>query len=204
MKSGVYLVIDTEFCGPSPEKNGIIQLAAAALDNQLEIISHFVTDVCPPNGFEALDWNLQFAGFSLERVLAGVTYHQLVHQLTDFVSTHFDQLPIVVAQFYPADFMHLNHLFTHVGMNREMWNSVLGNDFIDTKSLANQYNAIARMNGLDIPFPVTSLSKPHGLSQTLGITDYQAHDAYGDVVATAHVLKKLLHFGYNHTFPHDK
>jgi hypothetical protein len=36
----------------------------------------------------------------------------------------------------------------------------LGNDIIDTKSIANQANAIARYNAMPLPFKSTSLSKP--------------------------------------------
>lgn len=70
----------------------------------------------------------------------------------------------------------------------------LGNDIIDTKSIANQANAIARYNNIPLPFKSTSLSKPGGLAEVLHISDYTAHTARGDIMATREALLKFLKF----------
>lgn len=68
----------------------------------------------------------------------------------------------------------------------------LGNDIIDTKSIANQENAICRLKWIPITYKSTSLSKSGGLAETLWVTDYIAHSAMGDIQATKEILLKFL------------
>jgi DNA polymerase III epsilon subunit-like protein len=71
---------------------------------------------------------------------------------------------------------------------------LLGNDIIDTKCIVNTLNLMAHLKGESLPFPITSLSKPGGLKDILGIDEsmFVAHDALGDCEATLEVLKRLV------------
>jgi hypothetical protein len=98
----------------------------------------------------------------------------------------------MVGQFVTADIAFLASVFALA--RREKLYEKLGNDVIDTKSIANQANAIARYNKIPLPFVSTSLSKPGGIADRLHITDYQAHSAKGDIMATREALLKFLKF----------
>ncbi len=47
---------------------------------------------------------------------------------------------------------------------------------------------------MSLPFKSTSLSKPGGLADVLHITDYTAHTAKGDIMATREALLRFLKF----------
>jgi hypothetical protein len=77
-----------------------------------------------------------------------------------FFETYFskEHKPIIVGQYITADIVFLSSVFDRSRRSILMEN--LGNDIIDTKSIANQANAIARYNNIQLPFKSTSLSKP--------------------------------------------
>lgn len=81
----------------------------------------------------------------------------------------------MVGQFIAADIAFLGSIFYNA--RRHALYEKLGNDIIDTKSIANQANSIARYNKIPLPFKSTSLSKAGGIAETLHITDYNAHTA---------------------------
>jgi len=189
-----YLVVDTETTGLQVHENGLIQLAALALDENLEIMAQFIQDVCPPDGIVINQESLDITGFTIERIKSGCSYREVVEKFMIFVNKHFKEMPIAVGQFYPFDYSFLNSIFfqtrPEVGFNKELF----GNDFIDTKSLANTLNLKASLSRKNLPFPITSLSKTGGLKDSLGIDQntFQAHDALGDCLATREVLIQLL------------
>ena len=192
MKLGKYLVLDAEFSGQYPGIHGIIEIAFAVLDSKMNVIDTFVTDVKPPENTVFDQESVAISGITMERVMAGMNYPDLCQAIIDFLKLHFNGLPIVVGQFYPADFGYINHLFGYCGYGRELYTKFFGNDYIDTKVIVNAANAKANMLNKNIPFPITSLSKKGGLSEKLGVSEYQAHTALGDVMATREVLIKLL------------
>lgn len=79
---------------------------------------------------------------------------------TGFYATYFspENKPILVGQYITADIVFLSSVFDK--SRRAALMETLGNDIIDTKSIANQANAIARYNNIKLPFQSTSLSKP--------------------------------------------
>lgn len=64
----------------------------------------------------------------------------------------------MVGQYITADIAFLASVFANA--RKPNLYLKLGNDIIDTKSIANQANAIARYNNMALPFKSTSLSKP--------------------------------------------
>lgn len=64
----------------------------------------------------------------------------------------------MIGQYVTADITFLSSIFDRA--RRAVIMEMLGNDIIDTKSIANQANAIARYNKIKLPFESTSLSKP--------------------------------------------
>jgi DNA polymerase III epsilon subunit-like protein len=50
----------------------------------------------------------------------------------------------------------------------------------------------ARLAGTPVPYTSTSLSKPGGLAEVLGISGYTAHSASGDIYATREVLLRMI------------
>lgn len=189
-----YLVIDTETTGLQVHTNGLIQLAALALDESLEIVAQFTQVVCPPQGFVVDTEALEINGFTLERIQAGCSYKDVVEKFSAFLSKHFKEMPVAIGQFYPFDYSFLNSLFFQTAPGVNFNKELFGNDFIDTKALANSLNLKAVLGRKNPPFPITSLSKTGGLKDVLGIepNKFQAHDALGDCLATREVLIQLL------------
>lgn len=191
-KNGVYLIIDTETTGLHPARHGLIELAAAALDEKLAVLETFQADVCPPEGCEIDPEALQVNGFTRERISRGLSYTAVCARFREFFINHFSAEPVVIGQFYPFDYAFLDQVFSASGHGDGFAALVKGNDFIDTKALANSMNLQAILRGQPRPFASTSLSRPGGLKDRFGITGHQAHTALGDVMATREVLIKLL------------
>ncbi len=191
-KAGCYLVIDTETTGLHPAYHGLVELAAAALDDQLTVLDTFHVDICPPEHVAYDAESLTINGFTPERIKAGISYRMACEQFAAFIRKNFSAEPIVVGQFYAFDYAFLEQMFSSSGYREGLAAAIKGNHLIDTKAVAQSFNARALLRGAPLPFPVTSLSKPGGLKERFGITGYQAHSALGDVLATREVLKKLL------------
>lgn len=191
-KNGAYLIIDTETTGLHPARHGLIELAAAALDEKLAVLETFQADVCPPEGYELDPEAMQVNGFTPERIKQGMSYAAVCVRFREFIMKHFSAEPVTIGQFYPFDYAFLDHVFSASGYGDGLSAVVTGNDFIDTKALASSMNLRALLRGQPRPFASTSLSRPGGLKDRFGITGHQAHSALGDVLATREVLIKLL------------
>jgi DNA polymerase III epsilon subunit-like protein len=188
-----YLILDTESTGLIPGKHGLIQLACVSTDKYLQVMHSLCTDVCPPDGTEINPEALEINGFTEERIQQGISYEQAAEQFLSFLDQEFPkEEPIVIAQFYPADFAVLLELCKQTGELGKKLHAKIGNNLIDTKALTNALNLKHVFENKPIPFPVASLSKPGGIKEILGITGHQAHDAMGDVMATREVLLKLM------------
>jgi DNA polymerase III epsilon subunit-like protein len=189
-----YLLIDTETTGLFFSQNGLIQAAGLILDNKLNEIDRFCVDICPDQPYEISQESIEITGFTIERIQAGMSYQDFCEYFLNLLQNHFpDCKPILVAQFLPFDYSFLYSVFGKRNMDQELCDR-LGNDFIDTKCNVNAVNLMAELRGDPIPFPSTSLSKPGGLKDKLGIdqSTFTAHDALGDCEATLAVLKKLI------------
>lgn len=191
-KKGVYLVLDTEFTGQHPERNGLIEAAFLVLDKEYNEITHYVSDICPPDGYKIDEAAMKVNKFEVSRIAQGISYKQFAKEMTKFIQDHFEKKPILVAHFVPMDFAYLNYVFEYVGMGKEFWYQTIGYDIIDTKVLANIANAKARKNNQEIPFPSTSLSSPKGVRKVLDIEGHASHTALGDARATKEVFVKLM------------
>ncbi len=193
-----YLIIDTETTGFYFGKNGLIQLAAMVLDEQLNEISRFCIDICPNEPFDIAPESLVITGFSLDRIYAGISYQAMCELFLDLLTEHFpNRKPIVIAQFFPFDYAFLYQVFMECNLHLEL-NKKFGNDFIDTKAMVNAINLQADLQNKPKPFPITSLSSKGGLKDILGIKQesFTAHDALGDCLATREVLIRLANFMY--------
>jgi DNA polymerase III epsilon subunit-like protein len=190
--NGTYLLMDLEMTGLNPFRHGVVEFGCIIMDEKFSIIGEIYRDLCPPESVmidrEALEYN----GFTLERIARGISYDAFVEEFETFLNFFFPtEPPIIVGQYVTADIVFLESIFFTVGRNDLMLK--LGNDIIDTKSIANQENALARYKEIDIPYKSTSLSKPGGLSEVLSIAPYQAHSSKGDIYATREVLMKMLY-----------
>ena len=188
-----YIIIDTEATGLFFAKNGLIQVGSMILDKNLNVIDQYCQDIQPPQNKEINQEALDVNGFDRQRIAGGISYREFCEQFLVFVKKYFgDYKPIVVAQFWAFDYAFLNQVFFEVGLEEE-FGQLLGNDFVDTKSLVNFANLRADINNQPLPFPITSLSKKGGLKDILGLNsdNYQSHDALGDCLATRDVLLKL-------------
>ncbi|GAB0174949.1 MAG: hypothetical protein HHAS10_08280 [Candidatus Altimarinota bacterium] len=191
---GVYLILDLEMTGLNPFQHGVIEVGAVVMDAQFQIIGEFFMDLLPPDNIIIDQKALEYNGFTLDRIAAGKSYEEFCEYFQGFLETHFpgEQKPILVGQFVAADIAFLASVFANA--RKPNLYMKLGNDIIDTKSIANQANAIARYNKIPLPFKSTSLSKPGGLAEVLRITGYSAHTARGDIMATREALLKFLKF----------
>lgn len=179
--------------GLNPFQHGVVEVWAFVMDDVFEIIGEFQMDLCPPDNIIIDPKALEYNGFTLDRIAVGKSYEEFCDYWDAFYETYFSQnKPIIVGQFITADIAFLASVFSHA--RRDKLYEKLWNDIIDTKSIANQANAIARYNKMSLPFKSTSLSKPGGLAEVLHITNYQAHTARGDIQATREALLKFLKF----------
>jgi DNA polymerase III epsilon subunit-like protein len=191
---GTYLIIDLEMTGLNPFQHGVIEVGAMVMNDTFEIIGEFFMDLIPPDNIIIDPKALEYNGFTLDRIALGKSYEEFAEYWDGFMETYFPngKKPIIVEQFVTADIAFLGSVFSNA--RRPNLYEKLGNDIIDTKSIANQANAIARYNKIPLPFKSTSLSKPGWLSDILHITDYKAHTARGDIMATREALLKFLKF----------
>ncbi len=188
------MIVDLEMTGLNPFQHGVIEVGAIVMDDQFEIIGEFFMDLCPPDNIIIDPKALEYNGFTLDRIASGRSYEEFCDYFDAFYETYFgdERKPIFVWQFIAADLAFLASIFANA--RRHKLYDKLGNDIIDTKSIANQANAIARYNKINLPFKSTSLSKPGWIAEMLHITDYQAHTAKGDIMATREALLKFLKF----------
>lgn len=193
-KKWTYMIIDLEMTGLNPFQHGVVEVGAIVLDEKFEIIGEFFMDLCPPDNIIIDPKALEYNGFTLDRIANGKSYEEFCDYFDAFYETYFNggQKPILVGQYVTADIAFLWSVFSHA--RRDKLYEKLGNDIIDTKSIANQANAIARYNGMNLPFQSTSLSKPGGIAQILHLESYQAHTAKWDIMATREALLKFLKF----------
>jgi len=186
--------MDLEMTGLNPFQHGVIEVGMMVLDSQFAILGELLVDLCPPEDVTIDRAALTYNWFTLDRIAAGRSYEEFCDVFTGFYETYFsiENKPIIVWQYVTADIIFLSSIFNR--SRRTILMEWLGNDIIDTKSIANQANAIARYNKTPLPFKSTSLSKPGWLTETLHIAKYEAHTARGDMIATREVLLKFLHF----------
>ena len=191
---GTYLIIDLEMTGLNPFQHGVIEVGAMVMGDTFEIIWEFFMDLIPPDNIIIDPKSLEYNGFTLDRIALGKSYEEFAEYWEGFMETYFpwDKKPILVGQFVTADIAFLASVFANA--RKPNLYMKLGNDIIDTKSIANQANAIARYNKIPLPFKSTSLSKPGWLAEMLHISDYEAHTARGDIMATREALMKFLKF----------
>jgi DNA polymerase III epsilon subunit-like protein len=189
-----YLVIDLEMTGLDPQKNGIIQFAALALDTEIDTISEFNHYVKPPNNTEyTAEAKEMSSHITQDMIDSGLSYKQVCVKFLEFVRDNFNNKPIVVGQFFPMDFAFLTKMFKETVPEIDLFKDVLDRNFVDTKSLVNTLNLRAELENKPSLFPNTSLSAVGGLKDTLGISEtYKAHDALEDCYATKDVLGKLM------------
>lgn len=192
IKNGTYLLIDLEMTGLNPFRHGVIEVGAIAMNDHFDIVGEFFMDLCPPVDIVIEPDALEYNGFTLDRIAAWRSYGEFCEAFQVFVDTYFvsDQKPILVGQYVTADISFLQSVFYLAGYPQLFMR--LGNDILDTKSIANEHNAIARYNKKPLVFESTSLSKPWWLKDRLKIRWHEAHTARWDVMATREVLIKFL------------
>jgi DNA polymerase III epsilon subunit-like protein len=193
-KVGVYLAIDTEASGVLPHRHGLIEVATVVLDKNLEIVDQLVVDIKPPKSAKFDPEAMKVNGISMERIEKGISYKMFCKKFLKLVEKNFEAKPVVIAQFYPFDNAFLTYVFDKAGYKEGFNGAIMGNDYIDTKSLTNSFNLISRLKGEPLKYPVTSLSKKGGLKEKFGLNgeEFKSHTALGDVKMTIAVLKKLL------------
>jgi len=191
-KKPTYLILDLEMTGLDPFRHGVIEFWGAVLDESLSIIHELQLDICPPASCIIDEEALLYNWFTHERIKKGISYDAFCEKFTHLLDTYFPDTvkPIIIGQFITADISFLLSIFSHT--DRHDLSMRLGNDIIDTKSIANQENAICRLKWIPLIYKSTSLSKPGWLAETLGVTDYIAHSAMGDIDATRKVLLAFL------------
>lgn len=179
--------------GLNPFQHGVVEVAAFVMDDVFEIVWEFQMDLCPPDNIIIDPKALEYNGFTLDRIAVGKSYEEFCDYWDAFYETYFSQnKPIIVGQYITADIAFLASIFSNA--RRDRLYEKLWNDIIDTKSIANQANAIARYNKIPLPFKSTSLSKPWWIAEMLRISWYEAHTAMGDIIATREALLKFLKF----------
>ncbi len=196
MSKAKYIIIDTETTGLWTNHNGLMEFAAAILDEKLTILETIEFDIKPPEDRKVEQVSLKMTGFTKKRISEGLPYADAADKIHKFISQHFlTSKPTFIGQFYPFDYAFVVDLFTSTNRVDKL-ESFMSNQFIDTKSFVIMANLRSELKNEQRPFPCTSLSSRGGLKEKFGIssTDYEAHTALGDVLATHAVLLQLTQF----------
>lgn len=176
--------------GLNPFRHGVIEVGMMAMDEKMNIIGELFMDLCPPPNIIIDPQSLEYNGFTLDRIAAGRSYEEFVERFDTFMMNFFENTtPIIVGQYVTADISFLGSIFYYARRNDLFLR--MGNDIIDTKSMANEKNAQARFREEPIPFESTSLAKPKGIADVLKLPPFDAHTARGDILATR---EALIHF----------
>jgi len=192
MKQGIYLGIDTEFTGHHPHKHGLTEIALIVLNSDFEEIAYFESLISPPAGYQVSEYAMKVNTIDLQALDNGLTYSELIKEITRFVRKHFVDKPILFGHFITMDFAYLNYIFDTEDKDTLFWKNLIGYNVLDTKVLINTINLLLIQKGQEPMFSSTSLSSPGGVADTLGIRDYKAHTALADIRATREVLIQLL------------
>jgi DNA polymerase III epsilon subunit-like protein len=198
-KQGFYAVADLETGGLLPGYHGVTQCCIVVLDEKFAVLDTLEIDINPPDNYQLDPEALQFNGMTLEQIHAGVTYPEAASKIIAYLGKHFESSPTWVGQFFPFDFAGLLDLMIQT-KNHESFLKYFSNKFLDTKVIAGYLNLKAQHQNKPLPFPNSlSLSSAGGLKDTLGVsqTDFKAHTALGDVLATKEVLKKLIELDFD-------
>jgi DNA polymerase III epsilon subunit-like protein len=197
-KKGIYLVVDTEATSLDVCNGGIIQIGAVVLDKDLIQVDTLCFDIQPPSDSHIDPESLKVNGFTQERIDLGLPYKESCAKLKEFIDKNFENQPITVGHFYPFDWAYIVNMFGK--NNKQEYDAIskyyFGNKYIDTKALVTFANCRAGIKGLEKPFPSTSLSNKKGLRVKFGIDneEFISHDALGDAMITAEVLRKLVEY----------
>ncbi|MGL4757754.1 MAG: 3'-5' exonuclease [Patescibacteria group bacterium] len=204
---GKYLILDLETSGLSPyQGHGLLQCAALALDESLDIVGQYNEFIKPPltTIFDPIADRIH--KIPREKTAEGLTYEEFSEHFVSWVKDIFGNVkPVMIGQFFVFDYNFLAYVIDSTLGNSPLlkdpekeqfglFNGVLSRDFIDTKAFVNIINTKCDLEGSDRYFPITSLSKEGGLKDKLGLNsqEYISHDALDDCKATRDVLIKLF------------
>lgn len=183
--------MDLEMTGLNPFRHGVIEVGMMVMDEKFAIIGELFMDLCPPPNIVIDPDSLEYNGFTLDRIASGRSYEEFVERFDAFMMMYFNGVtPILVGQYITADISFLGSIFSYVRRNDLFLR--MGNDIIDTKSIANERNALARYQDKVLPFESTSLSKKKGIADVLNLSPFDAHTARGDILATREALIRFL------------
>jgi DNA polymerase III epsilon subunit-like protein len=201
-----YLILDIETSGLNPVKHGLLQVAALALDTNLDIIGQYNEYIKPPDSviFDSIADSIH--RIPREVTNQGLSYSEFSEHFIDWVTSVFGSTkPTMIGQFFVFDYNFLAYVIDNTlgdnpmiketdKDNYGLFQAVLSRNFIDTKSMVTMINTKCQLEGRESYFPITSLSAAGGLKDKLGIdiSNLQAHDALDDCRATREVLIKLL------------
>jgi DNA polymerase III epsilon subunit-like protein len=202
-----YLVLDLETSGLSPyQGHGLLQCAALALDQDLNIIGQYNEYINPPVGtiFDPIADRIH--RIPRDTTANGLNYREFSEHFIDWVNKIFKGFkPIMVGQFFVFDYNFLAYVIDSTLANNilikdeesgqyGLFQKILSRNFIDTKCLVNIINTKSILDGQQEFFPISSLSKAGGLKDKLGLNsqEYISHDALDDCKSTREVLIKML------------
>lgn len=135
--------MDLEMTGLNPFRHGVVEVGMMVMNDKFSIIGELFMDLCPPPNIVIDPEALEYNGFTLDRITSGKSYEEFCEFFQIFFETYFsDAPPVIVGQYITADLSFLASIFHHA--RRSKLYMLLGNDIIDTKSMANEKNAIAK------------------------------------------------------------
>jgi DNA polymerase III epsilon subunit-like protein len=200
-----FLILDIETSGLNPNKHGLLQVAALAMDVNFNVIGQYNEFVNPGDViFDPIADKIH--KIPREKTLQGLSYSEFSEHFISWVKDIFGTLkPTMIGQFFVFDYNFLASVVDNTLGESELirdkennqfglFQGVLSRNFIDTKSMVTMINAKCEFEGRKPYFPITSLSKTGGLKDRLGIDSSQmvSHDALDDCRATREVLLRLI------------
>lgn len=171
-----YLVLDFETTGLDPTEHEPTQVAALLLDDSLRELAAFATLIRPQRPETVTEEALAIQGRTLEDFIHAMEPPQAFGLLADYVGT-LSEPPVVVGHNIGFDLDFLRACEDRLGLKvpRRM-------DFIDTVHVARVH---LQARELTADARLETLTAYYGLP-------HEAHDALGDVRATAQVLSRFL------------
>lgn len=181
----VYLGIDTETGGIVETETSLLTFYGGLFDKNLNYIKGINMAIQPDDGiFHVTGGAMRVNKINLHAHSKGAIYYSKAQpHLINFLSESSQDGKVKLKLFGQNVAFDQKYTWHHL-VPKEIWDQFVSYRVHDTAGLAVELKELGLL-------PANVSTSLHGLCKYFGITNYNAHTAKEDVMATAQVLKKL-------------